>query len=151
MSPLRGGVDPSAEEKVEEVVQVDEISSEKPELASEPASGDRLQEGEAEEEDDSDEKDFWSFNGDCLICHHRSPRNKTFVQTESNCPLPLKYLDVTRSTHTDIEDDTEHQFDDIWTRVGEKALSDFLARQDLVYGSSSSSSSWLSMGNGPMY
>ena len=37
-----------------------------------------------------------------------------FVPTESNCPIPLKYVDVTRVTITDLESPSENRIEDIW-------------------------------------
>ena len=53
-----------------------------------------------------DDPGFWSFNGDILIGHHKIPRFQLFVPTEQNCPLPLKYLDVTRTTNTSLDSAT---------------------------------------------
>ena len=36
----------------------------------------------------SEEQDFWSFNGDTLVCHHIVPRSTLFTPSDSNCPLP---------------------------------------------------------------
>ena len=48
--------------------------------------------------------DFWSIQGDHRL--HNEPRVQLFVPKEETFPVPLKYIDVTGSTHTDLDDDT---------------------------------------------
>ena len=46
---------------------------------------------------------------------------------ESNCtcrPIPLKYIDVTRTTHTSLDVLLEKNIDDYWNVDGERELSD---------------------------
>ena len=40
--------------------------------------------------------DFWTCTGHVFTRHHKTPRNKLFVPTAENCPMPLKWLDVER-------------------------------------------------------
>ena len=44
--------------------------------------------------------DFWSMTGDVIYRHHVESLVKLFVQKEETFPIPLKYIDVTRNTHT---------------------------------------------------
>ena len=44
------------------------------------------------------EEDFWTTNGNVLVCHHRVPRTNLFTPSDPECPLPTKYPDVTRRT-----------------------------------------------------
>ena len=54
--------------------------------------------------DDAEAKnDFWSILGDLMYRHHVEPRVKLYVPKEESCPVPLKYIDVTRNTHTSLD------------------------------------------------
>ena len=44
--------------------------------------------------------DFWSMSGDFIYRHHVGPRVKLYSPREEPFPIPLKYIDVTRTTHT---------------------------------------------------
>ena len=41
-----------------------------------------------------------------------------------DCPMQLKYLDVLRTTYTDLETEAESQIEDFWTESGARELSD---------------------------
>ena len=58
-----------------------------------------------------------------MIRHHRQPRINLYVPTAAECPVPLEFLDVMRTTHTDLEDRVEARIADIWTQDGERSLS----------------------------
>jgi hypothetical protein len=45
------------------------------------------------------------------------------VPTDNNCPIPLKYIDILRSTSTDIRDKVESEVKDIWYDTDDKKLS----------------------------
>ena len=47
--------------------------------------------------------DFWSITGDFIYRHHVEPRAKLHMPTEESFPLPLKYIDVARTTHTSLD------------------------------------------------
>ena len=49
------------------------------------------------------EQDFWSMSGDLITRWHRTPRLKMYVPDENTFPIPLKYIDVVRTTITDLE------------------------------------------------
>ena len=70
------------------------------------------------------EEDFWTTNGNVLVCHHRVPRTNLFTPTDPECPLPTKYLDVTRRTYTSIETEAESCVEDFWNMNGNRALSE---------------------------
>ena len=70
------------------------------------------------------EEDFWTTSGTVLVCHHRVPRTNLFTPSDPECPLPTKYLDVTRKTYTSIETEAEKCVDDLWNVDGNKALSE---------------------------
>ena len=44
--------------------------------------------------------DFWSMSGSFIYRHHVEPRVKLYSPREESFPIPLKYIDVTRATHT---------------------------------------------------
>ena len=43
---------------------------------------------------------------------------------EESCPIPLKHIDVTRTTHTSLDVLLEKHNDDYWNADGERELSD---------------------------
>ena len=47
-------------------------------------------------------EDFWTVNEHFITRHHRRPRTDLFVPTEEDCPIPLKWIDVMRFTHTSL-------------------------------------------------
>ena len=66
-------------------------------LFSNPVQGDSTR-------DDAEAKnDFWSITGDFIYRHHVEPRVKLYVPREESFPIPLKYIDVTRNTHTSLD------------------------------------------------
>ena len=42
--------------------------------------------------------DFWSMSGNFIYRHHVEPRVKLYSPREESFPIPLKYIDVTRTT-----------------------------------------------------
>ena len=50
--------------------------------------------------------DFWSMSGNFIYRHHVEPRVKLYSPREESLPIPLKYIDVSR-THTNL--DVKHQ------------------------------------------
>ena len=54
--------------------------------------------------DDAEAKnDFWSITGDFICRHHVEPRVKLYMPKEESFAIPLKYIDVTRTTHTSLD------------------------------------------------
>ena len=54
--------------------------------------------------DDAEAKnDFWSITGDFIYRHHVELRVKLYMPREESFPIPLKHIDVTRTTHTSLE------------------------------------------------
>ena len=54
--------------------------------------------------DDAEAKnDFWSMSGNFIYRHHVVPRVKLYMPREESYPIPLKYIDVTRNTHTSLD------------------------------------------------
>ena len=63
--------------------------------------------------DDAEARDdFWSIEGDVYHRHHNEPRVQLFVPKEETFPIPLKYIDVTMSAHTDLDVLQEKSIDD---------------------------------------
>ena len=47
--------------------------------------------------------DFWSMSGNFIYRHHVEPRVKLYSPREESFPIPLKYIDVSRTAHTNLE------------------------------------------------
>ena len=67
--------------------------------------------------------DFWSMSGSFIYCHHVEPRVKLHSPREESFPIPLKYIDVTR-TKTNLDVKQEKPIDDYWNIDGSRDLSD---------------------------
>ena len=59
-------------------------------------------------------KDFWSIQGDFINRHHNELRVQLNVPKEETFTIPLKYIDVTRSTHTNLDVLQENRIDNNW-------------------------------------
>ena len=44
--------------------------------------------------------DLWSMSGNFIYRHHVEPRVKLYSPREESFPIPLKYIDVSRTTHS---------------------------------------------------
>ena len=64
--------------------------------------------------------DFWSMSGNFMYRHHVEPRVKL---REESFPIPLKYIDVSRTTHTNLDVKQERRIDDYWNTDGSRDLS----------------------------
>ena len=58
--------------------------------------------------------DFWSMSGSFMYRHHVEPRVTLYSRREESFPFPLKYTDVTRTTHTNLDVKLEKRIDDYW-------------------------------------
>ena len=58
--------------------------------------------------------DFWSMSGNFIFRHHVEPRVKLHSPREELFPIPLKYIDVSRTTHTNLDVKQEKRIDDYW-------------------------------------
>ena len=47
--------------------------------------------------------DFWSISGNFIFRHHVEPRVKLHVPREESFPIPLKFIDVTRTADTSLD------------------------------------------------
>ena len=68
--------------------------------------------------------DFWSMSGNFIYRHHVEPRVKLYSPREESFPVPLKYIDVSRTTHTNLDAKQEKRIDDYWNIDGSRDLSD---------------------------
>ena len=68
--------------------------------------------------------DFWSMSGNFIHRHHVEPRVKLCSPREESFPIPLKYIDVSRTTHTNLDVKQEKRIDDYWNIDGSRDLSD---------------------------
>ena len=67
--------------------------------------------------------DFWSMSGNFIYRHHVEPRVKLYSPREESFPIPLKYIDVSRTTHTNLDVMQERRIDDYWNVDGSRDLS----------------------------
>ena len=67
--------------------------------------------------------DFWSMSGSFIYRHHVEPRVKLYSPREESFPIPLKYIDVSRTTHTNLDVKQEKRIDDYWNIDGSRDLS----------------------------
>ena len=68
--------------------------------------------------------DFWSISGNFMYRHHDEPRVKLCTPREESFPIPLKYIDVSRTTQTNLDVMQESRIDDYWNIDGSRDLSD---------------------------
>ena len=68
--------------------------------------------------------DFWSMSGSFIYRHHVEPRVKLYSPREESFPIPLKYIDVSRTTHMNLDVKQEKRIDDYWNIDGSRDLSD---------------------------
>ena len=68
--------------------------------------------------------DFWSMSENFLYRHHVEPRVKLYPPREDSFPIPMKYIDVSRTTHTNLDVKQERRIDDYWSIDGSRDLSD---------------------------
>ena len=68
--------------------------------------------------------DFWSMSGSFIYRHHVEPRVKVYSPREESFPIPLNFIDVSRTTHTNLDVKQERRIDDYWNIDGSRDLSD---------------------------
>ena len=68
--------------------------------------------------------DFWSMSGSFVYRHHVEPRVKLYSSREESFPIPRKYIDVSRTTHTNLDVKQEKRIYDYWNIDGSRDLSD---------------------------
>ena len=78
----------------------------------------------SESKDDAEARaDFWSIQGDFIYRHHKELQVQLYVPKVETFPDPLKYIDVTRSTHTDLDVLQEKRIADYWNVDSGRRLS----------------------------
>ena len=70
-------------------------------------------------------KDFWSMSGSFIYRHHVEPRVKLYSPREESFPIPLKYIDISRTKHTNLDVKQEKRIDDYWNIDRSRDLSDY--------------------------
>ena len=68
--------------------------------------------------------DFWSMSGSFIYRHHVEPRVKLDSPREESFLIPLKYIDLSRTTHTNLDFMLERRIDDFWKIDGSRDLPD---------------------------
>ena len=68
--------------------------------------------------------DFWSMSGNFIYRHHVEPTVKLYSPSEESFPIPLKCIDVSRTTHTNLDVKQAKRIDDYWNIDGSRDLSD---------------------------
>ena len=68
--------------------------------------------------------DFWSMSRSFKYRHHVEPKAKLYSPREESFLIPLKYIDVTRTTHTNLDVKQEKRIDDYWNIDSSRDLSD---------------------------
>ena len=68
--------------------------------------------------------DFWSMSGNFIYRHHVELGVKLFSPREESFLIPLKNIDVSRTTHTNLDVKQEKRIDDYWNIDGSRDLSD---------------------------
>ena len=68
--------------------------------------------------------DFWSMSGNFFYRHHVEPKVKLYSPREESFLISLKYIDVSRTTHTNLNVKQEKRIDDYWNIDGSRDLSD---------------------------
>ena len=67
--------------------------------------------------------DCWSMSWSFIYRHHVEPWVKLYTPREESFPIPLKYIDVTKTTHTNLDVKQEKRID-YWNMDGSRDLSD---------------------------
>ena len=68
--------------------------------------------------------DFWSIQGVFIYRLHNEPRVQLNVPKEETFTIPLKYIDVTRATYTNLDVLQEQSVDYYWNVDVNRSLSD---------------------------
>ena len=64
------------------------------------------------------------MSGNFIYRHHVEPKVKLYSPRKESFPIPLKYIDVSRNTHTNLDVMQERRIDDHWNIDGSRDLSD---------------------------
>ena len=63
------------------------------------------------------------MSGSFIYRHHVEPRVKLYSPREESFPIPLKYIEVSRTTCTNLDVKQEKRIDDYWNAEGSRDLS----------------------------
>ena len=77
--------------------------------------------------------DFRSMSGNFIYRHHVEPRVKLYSPREESFPIPVTYIDVFRTMHTNLDVMQESRIDDYWNIDGSRDVSDSWTRCHSVY------------------
>ena len=64
------------------------------------------------------------MSGNVIFRHHVEPRVKLYSPREESFPIPLKYINVTKTTHTNLDVLLESRINDYWNVDVDRNLSD---------------------------
>ena len=64
------------------------------------------------------------MSGNFIHRHHVEPKVKLYSPREESFPVPLTYIDVSRTTHTNLDVKQERRIDDYWNIDGSRDLPD---------------------------
>ena len=70
------------------------------------------------------QNNFWSMSGNFKNRHHVEPRVQLFSPREESFSIRLKYIDVSRITHANLDVVQERRIDEYWNIDGSRDLSD---------------------------
>ena len=73
------------------------------------------------------------MSGNFIYRHHVEPRVKLYSPREESFPIPLKYIDVSRITHTNLNVKQEKRIHDYWNIDVSRDLSDYWTGFHTVY------------------
>ena len=68
-------------------------------------------------------KNTSAMSGNFIYRHHVEPRVKLYSPREESFPIPLKYIDVSRTIHANLDVLQERRIDDYWNIDGSRDLS----------------------------
>ena len=64
--------------------------------------------------------DFWSMSGNFIDRHHVEPRVKLYSPREESFSIPLKFIDISSTTHTNLDVKQEKCIDNYWISMGQE-------------------------------
>ena len=68
--------------------------------------------------------DFWSMSRNFIYRHHVESRVKLYSPRDESFPIPLQYIDVSTTIHTNLDVMQESRINDYWNIDGSRDLSD---------------------------
>ena len=72
------------------------------------------------------------MSGSFIYRHHVEPTVKLYSPKKESFPIPLKYIDVSRTTHTNLDVKQEKRIDDYWN-IDDSKLVRSLDRFHTIY------------------